>query len=43
MTIDQVMIENRAKVQDDARVFVQRLMDAYESGLVITEVKLTSR
>ena len=40
MTIDQVMIEERAKVQDDARVFIQRLMDAYESGLVITEVKL---
>ena len=40
MTIDQVMIEERAKVQDDARVFIQRLMDAYDSGLVITEVKL---
>jgi len=40
MTIDQVMIEDRAKVQDDARVFIQRLMDAYESGLVITDVKL---
>ena len=40
MTIDQVMIEERTKVQDDARVFIQRLMDAYDSGLVITEVKL---
>jgi membrane protease subunit HflK len=40
MTIDQVMIEERAKVQADARLFIQRLMDAYESGLVITEVKL---
>ena len=40
MTIDQVMIEERAKVQDDARVFIQRLMDTYESGLIITEVKL---
>jgi len=40
MTIDQVMIEERAKVQGDARLFIQRLMDAYESGLVITEVKL---
>ena len=40
MTIDQVMIEERARVQDDARVFIQRLMDAYESGMVITEVKL---
>lgn len=40
MTIDQVMIEERARVQDDARVFIQRLMDAYDSGLIITEVKL---
>ena len=40
MTIDQVMIEERAKVQDDARTFIQRLMDDYESGLVITDVKL---
>lgn len=40
MTIDQVMIEERAKVQDDTRVFVQRLMDQYESGIAITEVKL---
>jgi membrane protease subunit HflK len=40
MSIDQVMIEERARVQDDARVFIQRLMDVYESGLVITEVKL---
>lgn len=40
MTIDQVMIEERARVQDDARVFIQRLMDAYQSGLIITEVKL---
>ena len=40
MTIDQVMIEERARVQDEARVFIQRLMDSYQSGLVITEVKL---
>ncbi len=40
MTIDQVMIEERARVQDDARLFIQRLMDTYDSGLVITEVKL---
>ncbi len=40
MTIDQVMIEERAKVQDGARVFVQRLMDDYQSGIAITEVKL---
>jgi modulator of FtsH protease HflK len=40
MTIDEVMIENRAKVQDETRAFVQRLMDAYQSGVVITDVKL---
>ena len=40
MTIDEVMIENRAKVQDETRVFVQRLMDAYQSGVIITDVKL---
>jgi modulator of FtsH protease HflK len=40
MTIDQVMIEERARVQDEARVFIQRLMDAYESGLIVTDVKL---
>ena len=31
MTIDQVMIEERAKVQDDARVFIQRLMEDRKS------------
>jgi regulator of protease activity HflC (stomatin/prohibitin superfamily) len=40
MTIDQVMIEERAKVQEETRVFVQRLMDDYESGIALTEVKL---
>ncbi len=40
MTIDEVMIENRAKVEQDTRVFVQRLMDDYQSGMVVTEVKL---
>jgi modulator of FtsH protease HflK len=40
MTIDEVMIENRAKVQDETRAFAQRLMEAYQSGVVITEVKL---
>ncbi|MBX3745012.1 MAG: FtsH protease activity modulator HflK [Verrucomicrobiae bacterium] len=40
MTIDQVMIEERARVQEDARSFIQRLMDNYESGLSITEVRL---
>jgi membrane protease subunit HflK len=40
MTIDQVMIEERARVQDNTRTFVQKLMDDYHSGLSITEVRL---
>jgi modulator of FtsH protease HflK len=40
MTIDQVMIEERARVQEDTRVFIQRLLDDYHSGLVVTDVKL---
>jgi membrane protease subunit HflK len=40
MTIDQVMIEERARVQEETRTLVQRLMDDYQSGLAITEVKL---
>lgn len=40
MTIDQVMIEERSRVQDETRAFVQRLMDDYESGIALTEVKL---
>lgn len=40
MTIDEVMIDDRAKVQDETRFFVQRLMDAYQSGVDITELKL---
>jgi modulator of FtsH protease HflK len=40
MTIDQVMIEERARVQEDARAFIQRLMNDYDSGLAITEVRL---
>jgi membrane protease subunit HflK len=40
MKIDQVMIEERARVQDDARALIQRLLDDYESGIALTEVKL---
>jgi len=40
MTIDQVMIEERAKVQEDTRAFVQKYMDDYQSGISITEVRL---
>ena len=39
-TIDEVLTTGRLKVQDDTGVFLQRLMDTYESGLLITEVQL---
>lgn len=38
--IDDVITTGREKVQDDTREWLQQLMDAYESGLTITEVKL---
>jgi len=38
--IDDVITTGREKVQDDTRAWLQQLMDAYESGLTITEVKL---
>ncbi len=40
MRIEEVLTVGRAKAQDETRVFVQRLMDDYESGLAVTEVKL---
>ncbi len=39
-TVDQVLTVGRAKVQDETREFLQQLMDTYESGLLITAVKL---
>ncbi|MFC2058207.1 FtsH protease activity modulator HflK [Chloroflexota bacterium] len=38
--IDYVMIDGRAAVQHETLDMLQQLIDAYESGLVITEVKL---
>jgi len=38
--IDEVLTVGRDKVQDDTRVFLQRLMDNYQSGILITAVKL---
>jgi len=38
--IDEVLTVGRLQVQEDTREFLQRLMDNYESGLLITEVKL---
>jgi modulator of FtsH protease HflK len=40
MRIDEVMIEKRAEVQLDTHTFAQELMDRYQSGLIITEVRL---
>ena len=39
-TIDYVMIEGRADVQNTTREMLQQLMDTYECGLLITDVKL---
>ena len=39
-TIDDVLTVGRAQVQDDTRVFLQRLLDEYEAGIAVTEVKL---
>lgn len=39
-TIDDAMTTGREKVQAETLVFLQSLMDAYQSGLTITEVKL---
>jgi len=39
-TIDDVLTTGRLKVQEETRKFLQRLMDHYESGIFITEVRL---
>ena len=40
MTIDDILTVGRARVQDETKVQLQKLMDSYDSGLLITEVKL---
>lgn len=40
MTIDDVLTTGRATVQDEAREFLQQLMNNYESGILVTDVKL---
>jgi membrane protease subunit HflK len=40
MTIDSVITEERARVQDDTRVFLSRLMDDYKTGILVTDVRL---
>ncbi len=39
-TIDDALTIGRQKIQEETRDFLQRLMDDYESGLIITEVRL---
>lgn len=40
MMIDDVLTVGRAQAQDDTRAFLQRLMDNYEAGILVTDVKL---
>jgi membrane protease subunit HflK len=40
MTIDDILTVGRARVQDGTKVHLQQLMDIYQTGLLITEVKL---
>jgi membrane protease subunit HflK len=39
-TIDEAMTLGRVRVQDSARQFLQELLDTYEAGLIVTELKL---
>lgn len=39
-TIDDALTVGRTKIQSDTQVFLQRLMDDYQSGILVTEVKL---
>lgn len=38
--IDELLTTGREKVQDQARVWLQKLMNDYQSGITVTEVKL---
>jgi len=40
MTIDAVITEERARVQDETREFLKRLLDEYGSGIMVTDVRL---
>jgi membrane protease subunit HflK len=39
-TIEEVLTVGRDRVQNETQEFLQQLMDAYESGIQVTEVKL---
>ena len=38
--IDFTLVEARAEVENETRVFLQQLLDSYEAGVAVTEVKL---
>lgn len=40
MTIDAVITEERARVQDDTRIFLAQLMEDYTTGIQVTDVRL---
>jgi membrane protease subunit HflK len=40
MTIDAVITEERARVQDETRIFLSRLLDDYGTGILVTDVRL---
>jgi membrane protease subunit HflK len=40
MTIDAVITEERARVQDETRTFLKRLLEEYSSGILVTDVRL---
>lgn len=40
MTIDDVITEERARVQDDTRAFLTRLLEDYGTGILVTDVRL---
>jgi len=40
MTIDAVITEERARVQEETRLFLTRLMEDYGTGILVTDVRL---
>lgn len=40
MSIDAVITEERARVQDETRIFLSRLLDEYGTGILVTDVRL---
>jgi len=40
MTIDAIITEERARVQEDTRAFMSRLLDDYGTGIQVTDVRL---